>query len=246
MQISQELKELRREHNLTQEKAAETTNISVEAWRSWEQERHTPPADKMDRIRRILGSGDGRSQMTHTLETTQKNLHLYEDIVAGAGSGIEPINEWKFTTFDLPLEILRSLVGTRPIPDEIGIVQIEGESMYPEVQSGDWVMFTPTDVIADGSAYLVRLEDALLLKVLQRKPGRRLRIHSLNASIEDDYIRKTSAGEWVTDDHRELVSDFEVIGKFLNVIQPKDLYAASQRVHDILGAYQTLTQNDIS
>lgn len=176
--------------------------------------------------------------------TDKKEMRVYEDVEAGAGNGLKPMNEWKWHPVLIPEEIMRSLVGqTSPIPDEIGILRVQGESMYPEIKSGDWIMFTPASNIADGATYLVRLDGALLVKVIQRKAGRRLRIHSLNSKFEDDYIRKCEHGHWVTDDEQERRVEFEVVGRFLNVIQPKDLYAASQRVHDAITAYHTIQSN---
>jgi len=170
-------------------------------------------------------------------------LKVYEDVEAGAGDGVRPVSEWKSYTIRIPNTVMQSMIGARSTPDEVGIIRVRGESMYPEVQSGDWVMFTPVDDIADGATCIIRLDDALVLKVIQRKAGQRLRIHSLNSAFEDDYIRRTESGQWVTDDENQRLVEFQVIGEFLTAIQPKDLYAAGQRVRDAVAAYQEIASD---
>jgi len=167
------------------------------------------------------------------------------DVTVGAGNGKRPMNEWDFTELRIPTKILKSMVGRENVPKEVGITKVKGESMYPEVQSGDYVMWTATESVCDGGTYLIRLDGGLLLKVLQRKAGKRLRIHSINSSFSDDFIRQTESGVWVTDDEQEHMVDFEVVGRFLNVIQPKDLFRSTQRLHDVMSAYDKIENGDV-
>lgn len=161
-------------------------------------------------------------------------VHAYCDVEIGARD-TRAMTDWTFEDVNVPTRIARQLVGQKP-PDEVGLVQVRGESMYPEIQDGDWVLFTPTERLVDGGTFLIRMDGALLLKNLQRKAGNRVRIHCFNEDFEDDIIRKDSGG-WVTDDHRSHAVEFEVVGKFLNVIQEKELYRSSQRVKEALKAH---------
>jgi len=150
----------------------------------------------------------------------EKNIRVY-DVEVGAGNGIRPVEEWSYDDVHLPEQILRAVLDG-PVPKKLGLVQVKGQSMYPEVSSGDYAFWTPTNDVVDGDAYLIRMDNAILLKVLQRKPGNRLRIHSLNPAFSDDIIRKTDTGQWVTDGEKEVVVSFDVRGLFLGAIRPTD------------------------
>ena len=195
-------------------------------------------------VEEITEPGDASSQ--ESSEPDMSRILMYDEVKAGAGNGKKPLAEWSYEEVGLPRHILRKLTGSSTIPKKVGVVEVQGESMYPEIQNGDLVMFTPADTIADGGTYLIRMDDALLVKVLQRKPGHRIRIHSLNSEFSDDVIRQTDTGRWVTDDEQEHHVSFDVVGSFLNVIQQKDLYRSSQRVHDLMRAYRSLDENSLS
>ena len=168
----------------------------------------------------------------------EKNIRVY-DVEVGAGNGVRPVEEWSYDDAHLPRQILRAVLDG-PVPKQLGLVQVRGESMYPEVSSGDYAFWTPTSDVVDGDAYLIRMDDALLLKILQRKPGNRLRIHSLNPAFSDDIIRKTDTGQWVTDEEKEVAVSFDVRGLFLGAIRPTDLYRASQRMQDFSRAHEMI------
>jgi phage repressor protein C with HTH and peptisase S24 domain len=153
-----------------------------------------------------------------------------------------PAEEWKTEKIPIPKEALGKLV-TGDVPPDVGVVEVKGQGMYPEIQCGDWLLFSFIDHIADGGTYLIQLDDAVLVRLIQRMAGRRLRIHSLNSRFSDDMIRKSEQGNWVTDDDGQHRVHFDVVGRFLGVLQPKDLFRASQRVHDLVEAYTAMKQN---
>jgi phage repressor protein C with HTH and peptisase S24 domain len=175
-------------------------------------------------------------------DQTQPPLLLYEDVVVGAGNSVRPIEEWEYVHIQIPRRVIRTLIGHDTVPDPLYVNRVRGESMYPEIQGGDYVVWTPEEEVVDGGTYVIRFDEGILLKVLQRKPGQRLRIHSLNPEFTDDVIKKTGRGVWVTDTEEKHRVDFDVHGRFLNVIQPKDLYRSSQRVHDLMTAYKTINE----
>jgi phage repressor protein C with HTH and peptisase S24 domain len=181
---------------------------------------------------------NGLIPMPTSRRTEEKSVQIY-DVEVGAGNGIRPVEEWSHDDAHLPRQILRAVLDG-PVPEELGLVQVKGESMYPEVSSGDYAFWTPTSDVVDGDAYLIRMDDAILLKILQRKPGNRLRIHSLNPAFSDDIIRKTDTGQWVTDEEKEVAVGFDVRGLFLGAIRPTDLYRASQQMQDFARAHEMI------
>jgi len=86
MSISDELKSLRRENDLTQDEAAARFDVSASAWQTWEQGIHTPGADKLDHIRRVLGQ---KTQVASEPTNTDVAKHVVEYPVAN-GSGNSP------------------------------------------------------------------------------------------------------------------------------------------------------------
>jgi phage repressor protein C with HTH and peptisase S24 domain len=89
--------------------------------------------------------------------------------------------------------------------DEIALVTVIGDSMEPRLSSGDTVLIDRRrglDAFTDG-IHVVRLDDALLVKQVQRLPGRVFRISSLNADYQPFDIKATDEAE----------RDFAIIGR---------------------------------
>ncbi len=80
--------------------------------------------------------------------------------------------------FDLPIPEFRNATYRG--------FQVEGDSMLPNLQPGDWVLARAVESIDDISPnkmYVVVLQDAVLVKKLERSPGNtRLTLISLNES----------------------------------------------------------------
>jgi phage repressor protein C with HTH and peptisase S24 domain len=100
---------------------------------------------------------------------------------------------------------------------DILVERVEGDEMYPEIQSGDLVQISPCDRIrGGGGTYLVEIDGVPMLQQVQRKPGRRLRLHSRHSAFSDVVIRKTDDG-WVTEEGHE--TEFQVIGRYVGAVQ---------------------------
>ncbi len=80
--------------------------------------------------------------------------------------------------FDLPMPEFRNATYRG--------FQVEGDSMLPNLQPGDWVLaraVESVDDISPNKMYVVVLQDAVLVKKLERSPGNsRLSLISLNES----------------------------------------------------------------
>lgn len=87
--------------------------------------------------------------------------------------------------------------------DEIAMCTVVGRSALPELKPRDTILVDLRDrSVAQEGMHVVRLDDALILKKLQRLPGKVLRVSSSNQEYEPFEI----SGE---DSQR----DFEVIGR---------------------------------
>jgi transcriptional regulator with XRE-family HTH domain len=80
--------------------------------------------------------------------------------------------------------------------NEIALVGIVGSSSEPVLRSGDTVMVDLRDreVQAEG-LHLMRIDDALLVKLVQRLPGRAFRISSSNEKYQSFDIRLEEEGQ---------------------------------------------------
>jgi phage repressor protein C with HTH and peptisase S24 domain len=88
--------------------------------------------------------------------------------------------------------------------DELAMVNVVGNSMEPHIHSGDVVLVDRRDKeISVEGPHLVRVDGALLVKNVQRRPGGFLRVSSRNEEYEPFEINVMS----------EQLHDFEVLGR---------------------------------
>jgi len=125
-------------------------------------------------------------------------LPLYEGVSAQAGGGriVESEHVGRMLAFqeDWIRQELRSA------PADLGLMRIEGDSGEPDLRSGDIVLFDRTATTArHEGVYIMRMDDALLVKQLQRLPGGVVRATSRNPNYEPFTIPLTqleSSGEF--------------------------------------------------
>lgn len=70
-----ELRQLRKQANLTQKEAAEKLDIPVRTYRAYEREERKAPYDKMDHIREVLGDEANKKELPSTISSDQ---HVHE------------------------------------------------------------------------------------------------------------------------------------------------------------------------
>ncbi|MCA0213093.1 MAG: helix-turn-helix domain-containing protein [Proteobacteria bacterium] len=89
--------------------------------------------------------------------------------------------------------------------DAIALISVVGDSMEPRLSSGDTVLVdlrAGSEMFSDG-IHVIRLDEALLVKQVQRLPGRVFKIRSLNSDYESFEIRATEEED----------RDFAIIGR---------------------------------
>lgn len=105
------------------------------------------------------------------------------DVHVSAGNGF--FNDLESVTTMRPFDeaYIRGELGIRH--DELALIKVVGQSMEPDLRSRDTTLVDLQDreVFTDG-IHILRLDGALLIKKVQRLPGRVLRISSSNPSFE--------------------------------------------------------------
>lgn len=79
----------------------------------------------------------------------------------------------------------------RGAPDSMKIFEVAGDSMSPTLDNGDLIMVNLQETdIRTGYIYLLRMEDELMVKRLENRPGGVLLLRSDNPDYEDIRINK--------------------------------------------------------
>ncbi len=89
--------------------------------------------------------------------------------------------------------------------EHLALISVIGDSMEPRLSSGDTVLVdlrSGQEMVNDG-IHVIRLDEALLVKQVQRLPGRVYRIRSLNSDYEPFEVRPSEETE----------RDFAIIGR---------------------------------
>lgn len=90
--------------------------------------------------------------------------------------------------------------------EDLRFFQVEGDSMFPKLRSGDWVVMKLAKEFTGDAMYVINYGNALMVKTLQIKPNGNLFIKSLNPEYESYEI---------TQDSQNI---FYIIGKVLRTI----------------------------
>jgi phage repressor protein C with HTH and peptisase S24 domain len=111
-------------------------------------------------------------------------LPLYgAHVIAGVPGGRVIEGEHPKTTLAFRADFIRNEL--RASPDDLVLVHVEGDSAEPELRPGDIIMVDRSDTTArrDGY-YVIRMDDAVLVKQVQHLPGGVLKLISRNPTYE--------------------------------------------------------------
>lgn len=204
------LAEERRRLGLKQDELAEACNTTRETIGRYERNVHVPNADAIKALSlagintryvvigpsvdNVLAVGepdvDGEPEGPHdTADTDQKlrseyvYIPLY-DVSAAAGAGAVVEREKVMDVLAFKEQWIRTELHAHP--RDLYLLWVEGESMEPTLRPGDILLVDHREagsVPRDG-IYVLRMDDALLVKRLQRLPGGEVRVSSDNAAYE--------------------------------------------------------------
>jgi ribosome-binding protein aMBF1 (putative translation factor) len=147
------------------------------------------------------GPPGGAPRSVRAIEMGQYIYVPHFDITVSAGPGSFHNIEHVIAMRPFDAGFIRGDLGIQH--DEIAMCTVVGRSALPELKPRDTIMVDLRDrSVAQEGLHVVRLDDALILKKLQRLPGKVLRVSSSNQEYEPFEI----SGE-------ESQRDFEVIGR---------------------------------
>lgn len=87
-------------------------------------------------------------------------LPVLRGTAASAGDGALPLDYDEFEPLPFPKDWLRGLGD----PKNLAMIQVKGDSMFPLINSGDWVIFDLSRTGPADGVYLIRHEGELLVK----------------------------------------------------------------------------------
>jgi phage repressor protein C with HTH and peptisase S24 domain len=148
------------------------------------------------------GTDDGVEKSIHAVEKGSYVFVPHFDIQASAGVGIFNDIETVLTMRPFDGKYIRGTLGIAH--NDLALITVVGSSMQPSLKSKDTVLLDlhANQVHTEG-IHAIRIDGALLVKKVQRLPGRTLRISSENPAYESFDIVGTE----------EIERDFSVIGR---------------------------------
>lgn len=147
----------------------------------------------------------GVKKSVRAVETANYVFVPHFDVQMSAGNGVFSDVETVIAMRPFDIAFIRHDLGIAH--NDLALVSVVGNSMEPELRSRDTTLLDlkATDVVTEG-VHAIRLDDALMLKKVQRLPGRVLRVSSTN----QDYAPFDIAGG---DDEADTERDFAVLGR---------------------------------
>ena len=131
------------------------------------------------------------------------NMPIRGDIAASLGNGSNVFCEEVTEQFPLPKSLIKKIGAS---PEHSCIINTTGESMYPTIIGGkDQIMIDQSKKeIFDGKVYLIRIDNSLFAKRLQKLPHSKIKVISDNPSYESYTI-----------DLKDESIDFDIIGQIV-------------------------------
>jgi len=117
------------------------------------------------------------------------------DVTASAGEGALVTTEAVEDTLTFKRSWL--VEELRVKPEDLALVHVDGESMEPTLRPGDLILVHRKDQLVRDGIYLVRIDDALLVKRLQRLPGGKLQVISDNPAYKPFEVDLADEGKGI-------------------------------------------------
>lgn len=198
MELGNRIKELRDEKGWTQQELADYSGVSIDSIKGYESKKtKNITTENLNKIAKAFGLNisnfydytlsvskikscpldvrkssvsDEKSIVTPTnLKTLQENISIpfFENVYASAGSGL--INdENPPKTLEFSKSFIRDYLGTTEF-SSLNIIKSKGDSMQPTIPKNA-LLFVRLGQVKEGHICVVRLEDELYVKRLQKRP----------------------------------------------------------------------------
>lgn len=110
------------------------------------------------------------------------NLKKFSEVTASLGLGQEVINETEIELVPVTRSFLRKIGACK---ESSSIINTKGDSMYPTIMDGDKLLVdTSKKNIIDSKIYIIRIDNAICAKRLQKLPKNSIKIISDNQVYE--------------------------------------------------------------
>lgn len=175
MSIALRLKKLRKEKNLNQSEFASLIGTSSANISYYEKGERNPSSDFLNKIADKLGvnlnwllTGEGpmyrKAELVELKDTDFIRLPVVANIAAGRP--LEVYEDYE------PLEYIDVPVSLLTLPPPYFVFQVEGDSMSPEIQPGDYVILSQDwrGIKLDGKICGFRTPDGITLKKVKFQP----------------------------------------------------------------------------
>jgi transcriptional regulator with XRE-family HTH domain len=183
---------------MTQGKFADSLGIHKNTLIRYEKEERLPDSELLTRIYEVYGvdptwllTGESRSPAA----TEEPPTFLIEDYVP------IPIYGSLRDQKERELLFIKKSWGLRQFqvePEDLRLIDIEGESMKPTLAPGDMVIVNCKDTSVRDGIYALHIEDALIIKRLQRFSGSSIKVISDNPAYESWTINPSESAQRIT------------------------------------------------
>ena len=171
MTIGERIKYYRLAAGLTQQELADKIGVKLAAVSKYELGTvDNLPISRVERIADALGVTGG--QIMGWEENDMIDSEILVPVVAEIAAGFDkqPIRDYELDRFPVP-----SVYAKGRRTDELFIIKVRGDSMYPMYQEGDHILAVRTPTVEDGEVAILQYEDNATIKRVERvKDGLRL------------------------------------------------------------------------
>ena len=164
MTIGERIKYYRLAAGLTQQELADKIGVKLAAVSKYELGTvDNLPISRVERIADALGVTGG--QIMGWEESDMIDGEILVPVVAEIAAGFDkqPIRDYEMDRFPVP-----SVYAKGRRTDELFIIKVRGDSMYPMYQEGDHILAVRTPTVEDGEVAILQYEDNATIKRVER------------------------------------------------------------------------------
>ena len=176
MSFANNIKQLRKSLQLTQTEFAEKIGKTMRTVQTWESSQNEPSITTIRHIAAVFHVSpdslilyDNGNVHDQKMVKTTVSVPYYDHVHPSAGYGINIFNEQADGIMEMPYHLI-------PYKQGISSMLVKGDSMSPVLDDGDRIFVNLDEkTICGEGIYVIRWEDALLVKTVQKiKNGIRL------------------------------------------------------------------------
>lgn len=153
-----------------------------------------------DTAKKLMQAKEQSHAYTAGADDFSKNFALIPllDVRASAGPGAVVEHEEVVDNLAFKREWIRDTLQATPA--DLYLINVQGESMTPTLHPGDVILVDRRagDNITTDGIYVIRMDDTLLVKRIQRLPGKVLRVSSDNPAYQPFDIKLDETGDELT------------------------------------------------